>query len=1479
MLRQNKIVLEVPENTKLGEKLYQINIDQRIALNQLAIIYFNLLDDPNNSLFYVSNNDGSLYLIKSLNFELKRSYNLTILITNWLGQIEYVHIEIKVKDANDHRPHFSESSIVQNEQITFGIEAFQVIDIVTASDQDSLDHNKLTFNVENCIFMPKNLLVTKHSNQSACNLFNPVNRILNATHQTFGLNLKLHELKNYLNTSSDFFMSSKRSVISFYLDISVKDSNEWTDLTRVNLNIYLNSSSYYNPRAIRTPEKVSVNKIIEHGFKKEIYLIKLKSISALSANTELIRLNNEFVSFNGNQLEQFQPFKLEFITTDNQFSFINIETNFGLVYFNQTLNTEALKDHMLQITVACKVKGQEKSLVKNKLLHKTAKVIIYIDSSLFYGNDIAKDLKYYPIWSYANLEAYVSENTPSKTWLTTQNGQKFTVKSFLIEHTLQTLAKRIPNLYSNVMITASSDSDFQVEPFTGYIRTVRKLDYETIKAINVTLTVKLRNSVQFEQVTTLTVNVINSNDNEPKLSALRRVVDLRFISEIMRTMTLFKVRGTDADNGKKQLDFSVTNERITETNNCSVSYLTPRDWFKIDSRENEATVQLTDVGYDALIHFSSKINHFHLRQCYFTVHLSVKANDGLFTNQLGFQLNVQFDEEHSSLIHARNPPVPVLTSLELPENLANNQDELLVNVLDVVHSYFNHHTSSRGYGRAELARELVNYELKNYNDLFRVDSSEQGLYLREMSGLVFDRETRDAYELFIGVKHGVKSSGIIPDKFRILVKLNDVNDNAPQFFEPLEASLTSYSGHATYGFNQTFTWQELVASSDNKPILTVKAIDLDSGANGEVHYVFNSSEPRSYELVSSLITLDHRTGQIYINPSVKRNNSLTELIESTYANSSLLLQFNVISKDSGHPQMTTAMKCQLRILFTDSNDLIRFNQTFYRFQIPETIDVGFVFGYVNSVIRFSGNRTSEIVVYAITDGDELNKFKIDHRTGALSVQSKLEFKQLATYLLTITAYEATSSNRPINATVRIDLDNVHSSSLSFNRYEYNLQIPENIGQMTKLTRLNVLNTSLANTVSYQLLNHLDKFYMNAQSGEIYNKVTFDFEALKTTRIQLQIKAKSNKRQPTSATCLLNIQVTNINDNSPQFEKTVYFSQVQVNTEAATSHSLIATLLNPLTNFTSTKQFKFVTKVSAKDIDSPTLTYSMLSQTERGAAVNLFQIDSSTGIVSLDQVKFKLLKQLGELKSNEFTLQLFVSDSMLTNQARLTVHVQEVEKPKHKRPLFKIPSVNLQVDISRFKSRKQEFIRLFNLKRNTVQTHGSKFFSFNFDSAHLSLLFSIKSNKLLVFNLKQFKKFAASLKLNTLEYHVPVLVCDRQESSLCDQLLVKVNLTAINESNGKSSDLANGEVSFAYRYGVKTVQQRDTNDLDTKDDLYDEYYLDNADSIANERFYTEIRLVNTKSNPSNIEFELLSCYISFVPINRQNYSNLFYLIHF
>ncbi len=135
---------------------------------------------------------------------------------------------------------------------------------------------------------------------------------------------------------------------------------------------------------------------------------------------------------------------------------------------------------------------------------------------------------------------------------------------------------------------------------------------------------------------------------------------------------------------------------------------------------------------------------------------------------------------------------------------------------------------------------------------------------------------------------------------------------------------------------------------------------------------------------------------------------------------------------------------------------------------------------------------------------------------------------------------------------------------------------------------------------------------------------------------------------------------------------------------------------------------------------------------------------------------------------------------------------------------------------------------------------------------------------MVFNVRRFREIRSN-SLFVL-YQLPILVCDTIETGLCDQILVRVNLTESQPSlpptstrPPPSSSHNHSQPSFAYQYAALTVQQaaQTAAPADPAHDSAADYYLDEA-YTANERFYTELRLNSPQPPPANLEFELASC---------------------
>jgi len=1031
----NQIILNVNEDTKLGEKLYQIKTKQT-RNNEFTFVYFCLLDPKGelNQTFYMSNHDGALYLIKQLDYETQiHRFNLTVLVTNWLGQREYVYIQINLIDMNDNRPMFESSSIYLNEKIDLIENEGNLetrISLVNAYDLDDLDEGRLTFDIEKCFYMSKNILMVKKSIDSLCSkqfmsLVTSDVDWMNKKKQSISLLLNLRNLNSYLKNSSDLYLkkvSTEELIISFYIDVMVRDTSiSNSAFVRINLDLHINNQpKLTNENHLidqNSFQKEETNNLsIKFGFRKPSYFIHLKSQSDLNAKSELIRLQNEFVwiSLNGSTLSKpnlFKPFELFFSISNKTNDMIMIEPNTGSIYLN---STDPIHDFVFKINIDCQ------SPYSNKLdsnrdseeynLFKSTQVIFSIESSYFYNNENLKELMYYPVWDDTRLDAFIYENLPAGSWLSGLNATVFTAASHLSLKTISQIQSILPSLNvldSIVYSLEQNDQYFEIDASTGFLRSKLEIDYETFKSYNLKLLICLTNLDQiltynkicFKQTSSLLIKILNKNDNEPKIIKKNNELSLNFFNttELIRSMSLFKFRAEDADEQLNSLRFKILHVKSIpftsqiQTNKCSFNELSPSiEWFDLFQLDDvDQCIKLSDSGYESLIKLASKINHNHLNNCYFSIELTVSVSDGLFSNQKSLYLNLLFDDTsinqtstYSSLLFIKNGlVVPVLNSIELTENINTNSSENLVNLNDLVSKYLssNHvNISDQIRDSANTLNDHFKYELRNYENIFLLNQTDKMLCIKKQNQFEFDRETRDTYELFIMVKiendEMNKYRSLIPTQFRILIKLIDYNDNAPKFYLP---SNTKYLKENLYELRRTLKWSDLISSNKTNPFLTVKANDIDIGINSLIKYELVEDT----DIAVSFIKVNERTGAIYLN--TKLNSSfLWNKYSASDDEFHLMFSIQAIDQSQSSERLKSILNVKLVFINLNENATsnVYFNQTYYEFRTPESTRPGAFIGFVDSICHFNRIKPYQLV-YSIVDGDEYNQFEINYQTG------------------------------------------------------------------------------------------------------------------------------------------------------------------------------------------------------------------------------------------------------------------------------------------------------------------------------------------------------------------------------------------------------------------------------------------------------------------------------------------------------------------
>ena len=385
----------------------------------------------------------------------------------------------------------------------------------------------------------------------------------------------------------------------------------------------------------------------------------------------------------------------------------------------------------------------------------------------------------------------------------------------------------------------------------------------------------------------------------------------------------------------------------------------------------------------------------------------------------------------------------------------------------------------------------------------------------------------------------------------LTITVEDINDNAPSFTESVY-----------------ITDSEFPISQDT-PLLSVSCMDADSGSNGAVTYS---------------ITPPHQLFQISEQGTITSTTNISSLSPITYS-------LTVQCRDQGMPIMMG--NSTVIISGTIIGVGPTFNQSTYRFNLPENSHIGYEIGRV-----FATNfdpQNQEPIRYS-KDGNGTN-FIVHDNTGIITLVTILDYEQESTEReFTITVYATDSVGLSNSIAVIIILQNVNEVSPSIDASSYAVSVSENIDAGTTLSSLACRDSDDAADglmPTLMLLTNLTNTpigFMSSGSQSQGSLVTSD-ELNYEVRTQYLVMFHCTDSGGRTSMAEIRIAVEPYNDNPPIFEQSQYDVSLVENPRIGT----------------------VVTTIIANDADLGNynqIQYSIISDN----TASPFSIDSSTGII-------------------------------------------------------------------------------------------------------------------------------------------------------------------------------------------------------------------------------------------------------------------------
>ncbi|EDW19762.2 fat-like cadherin-related tumor suppressor homolog isoform X3 [Drosophila mojavensis] len=893
-------------------------------------------------------------------------------------------------------------------------------------------------------------------------------------------------------------------------------------------------------------------------FTQEIYEVSIPETAPI--NMPVIRLK-----VSDPKLGKFALVYLE-VVGGNEGGEFRINPDSGMLYTQKHLDAEKKSTYTLTVSAIDQADvGSRKQ--------SSAKVKITIDD--MNDND--------PIFENINSTIEISENELAGLFVV-----KLTAKD----------KDSGENAYISYSIANLNDVPFEIDHFSGVIKTTNLIDYETMQR-NYTLLVRASDwGLPYRRQTEIALDIIvrNINDNRPQFERVN--CHGKVIKSAPIGSEVFTISAVDLDVG------DVISYRSISGNEDGC--------FNLDSNTGTISIgcNLMDVAVNERV-------------------LKVSATDGThFSDELTINVNLDddFARDLSNSLHGygtfecRETGVArrLAETLALAEkNNVKNVSSFEVNDLAL--------TPSR-YGQNIHRPEFVNFPQEltlnesiqlgttvavieardrdlgyngklvfaiadgDYDSVFRIDPDSGEL---QIIGYL-DRERLSEYILNLTVydlgQPTKSDSKILP------ITITDANDNPPI----LQKSLAT------------------LRLAENAPIGTIvyclHATDADLGINAEIIYTL------FIEFKEFII--NKTSGCIVLNEFLDREqNDKYEL--------------HIIAKDLGYP--TLSSEAVVYVLVDDVNDNAPiFGVQDYIFKVREDVPRGTVVAVIEAFDKDVG-KSAEILFSLKEDAQEQNLFKIDKHTGAIRTEGYLNYENRQVHNLIVSAIDCGVPSLTVDMPVIIEIIDVNENRYApeFDDFIYEGKIQENMPKGTlvmNVTARDMDSMDINSKISYSITggDGLGIFSVNKQ-GSIQSLTQLDAET--KSFYWLTLCAQDNAIVPLTNCVMVYIDVKNENDNIPLTTKPVYY--VNVTEGSSGKHEIIQL------------------KATDPDIDpSQTITYSITS----GNLIGYFSIEPHTGILRTTE------RKLDRENQAEHILEISISDNgspILTSTTRVVVSVLDI----------------------------------------------------------------------------------------------------------------------------------------------------------------------------------------------------------------------------
>ncbi|XP_052010687.1 protocadherin-19-like isoform X2 [Xyrauchen texanus] len=398
----------------------------------------------------------------------------------------------------------------------------------------------------------------------------------------------------------------------------------------------------------------------------------------------------------------------------------------------------------------------------------------------------------------------------------------------------------------------------------------------------------------------------------------------------------------------------------------------------------------------------------------------------------------------------------------------------------------------------------------------------------------------------------------------IKIEIIDVNDNAPRF--PTNHINIEISENAAPG-----TRFPLEGASD-----------LDSGSNGIQIYTITPNDIFGLEIKSR--GDGSKIAELVVEKTLDRET------QSRYT-------FELTAEDGGDPPKSGTVQLNIKVIDSNDNNPV-FDEPAYTVNVLENSPINTLVIDLNATDPDEGTN-GEVVYSFINIVSNLTKqmFKIDPKTGVITVNGVLDHEELHVHEIDVQAKDLGPNSIPAHCKVIVNVIDVNDNAPEIKLLSENsemVEVSENapLGYVIALVRVSDNDSGANGKVQCRLQGNVP-FRLN--EFESFSTLLVDGRLDREQRdmYNLTILAEDNGNPPLRSSKSFAVKVTDENDNPPYFTKPHYQAMVLENNVPGA----------------------FLLAVSARDPDlgmNGTVSYEIIKSEVRGMSVESYVTVNSNG---------------------------------------------------------------------------------------------------------------------------------------------------------------------------------------------------------------------------------------------------------------------------